>query len=99
MAQVVEPLRAMLEERMSAASGWTTKVTSEWELPDHAWIDDRFRSWRVAQGLVARTVILYHTRPAFQVLIFTDESDARLGSFLAQVSRSKYHSGVPVKDS
>lgn len=67
MAEIAEPLRAMLEERMSEAPRQTANLASEGKFPDHSWTDDRVRAWKAAQDLVASAVILYHPRPDLEV--------------------------------
>lgn len=78
MTQVVELLRAMLEEPMSEAQRQTAKVPSKQEFSDHDWTDDRVRAGRAAQELVAHAVTLYHLRREFEAFMFPDASDSSL---------------------
>lgn len=88
VAQVLEPLRAMLKGRISGAPRRTRKVATEWELPDHAWIDDRVRAWRAAQELVAHTITLYHPYPYSKGFLFPDASGAHWGSLIKSRGRT-----------
>lgn len=93
MAEIVDPLRAMLEERMHGSPRRTAKVTRNQIFPESACTDDRVQAWKAVQDLVAHAVTLHHPRSDLEVFIFPDASNTHRGTSLARVSRSKYHSG------
>lgn len=99
MAEINEPLRAMMKEHMSGTTRRTANVASKEELSDHALTDDRVRTWRAAQMSVAHIVTPFHPHPDFEVLTFSDAPDAYWGRFLTHVPRSEFHGGVRVEDS
>lgn len=80
MVEIVEPLRALLEEGMQGTPKMTTRVKRNRDLPDNAWTDDRVLALKAAQDLVAHAVTLNHPRPDFEVLIFPDARRNALGA-------------------
>lgn len=54
MAEIVEPLQAMLEESMQGNPRRTTKVANNRDLSNRAWTDGCVRARKAAHDLVAR---------------------------------------------
>ena len=72
VAEVVEPLRAFLEQVMARASFRTKRVARNRVIQEDAWTAERVRAWRAAQDLGAQAVPLYHPRPGCIMLMFPD---------------------------
>jgi len=98
LAEVVWPLRVMLEELLAGASRRTKRVAQNRAIDATAWTPERAAAWNAAQDLVASAVTLSHPRPDRVVLMFPDASDLHYGSFLTQVPADEVSRCVPVED-
>jgi len=98
MAEVVWPLRVLLEEMMAGAKNRTKRVAQNRAITDAAWTPERAAAWTAAQDLVASAVTLSHPRADHVVLMFPDASDLHYGSFLTQVPKDEVLRCMPVED-
>ena len=97
LAEIVEPLRVLLEERMGGIQRRTKRVASNRAIPEDAWTCERVAAWSNAQDLVANAVALSHPTDGYEVLMFLYASDNHWGSFLTQVPTAELEGGVEVK--
>lgn len=74
IAEIVELLRAIFEDRMHGAPRRATRVASDWDLPGYAWTDHRLQACKTPQDMFVRRVSLYNPWPDFEVLEFPDAS-------------------------
>ena len=98
MAEVVEPLRVVLEQLMAGASRRTKRVARNRVIQEDAWTAERVRAWRAAQDLMAQAVPLYHPRPGCVVLMLPDASDFHWGSFFTQVPEEDFRNGTAPRE-
>lgn len=98
MAEIVEPLRGMLDEGIHGGPRGTAKVAKYRNFPDSAWTEDRVRASKTAQDLVAHAINLDHPCPDFEVSMFPDAWHANWGSLLFRVRLSEYHCDIPVEN-
>ena len=98
MAEIVAPLRDLLEALLVGNPNRTKRVASNRSIAPEAWTPAYVAAWEQAQDLVAHSVTLYHPREGSAVLMFPDASDEHWGSFLTQVPQVEFDTGVPVED-
>ena len=98
MAEVVWPLRVLLEEMMAGAKNRTKRVAQNRAITDAAWTPERAAAWTAAQDSVASAVPLSHPRADHIKLMFPDASDLHYGSFLTQMPEDEVLRCVPVED-
>ena len=98
MAEVVEPIRRLLEDHMVANPKRTKRVASNRSIADTAWKPEVVKAWREAQDFVAHAVALSYPREGYAVMMFPDASDEYWGSFLTQVPQAEFDSGMAVED-
>lgn len=72
MAEIMEPLRALLKERMEGPPGRTASVTRNRDITRGASTDDLALACKVAQDLVTCEITLYRPRHHFEIFIFPD---------------------------
>eukprot|EP00903_Cladosiphon_okamuranus_P015655 g14457.t1 len=82
LAEVVWPLRVLLQELMARAKSRTKRVVQNRTMADTAWTQERVAAWEAAQDLVASAVTLSHPCADCIVLMFSDASDMHYGSSL-----------------
>lgn len=73
-AEIVEPLRIMLEERMQGATRRTARVGNNREIPDSARTDNRVLARNTAQDFIAHAVTRSNHRSDVVVLMFASHS-------------------------
>ena len=98
MAEVVAPLRALLEELMVGAARRTKRVAKSRVIQPASWTKDRLQAWVAAKDLVTQTVTLFQSRLGCQVLVFPDASECHWGSFVTQVPDAEMDQNLPVED-
>ena len=86
LAEVVEPLRVLLEGHMGEIQRRFKRVASNRVIAQVAWTLEQVAAWSNAQNLVVNAVALSHPKDEFEVLIFPDASDNHWKSFLTQCS-------------
>ncbi|CAB1118666.1 unnamed protein product [Ectocarpus sp. CCAP 1310/34] len=96
LAEVVEPLRRLLEEHMASAPRRTKRIASNRPIESEAWTAGMAEAWTLAQDLAAHAVAL--SEGGFAVLMFPDASDEHWGTFLTQVQQGELERGVSVED-
>ena len=96
LAEIVEPLRVLLEEHMRRFQRWTKRVASSRAIAEEAWKSEQVASWSNAQDLVANAVVLSHPKGGYEALMFPDTSDNHRGSFLTQVPKAELECDVKV---
>lgn len=82
MDAIVEPPRALLEEREQGGPRTAARVARNRDLPDSAWIDDRVLAWNAAQNLFVCALTLYDPRPDLEAFTFPETSHAHWGIYL-----------------
>ena len=70
LAEVVEPLRVLLEEHMGGVQCRTKPVASNRAIVEEAWTFEQVAAWSIAQGPVANTVALSHPKDGYEVMLF-----------------------------
>ena len=98
MAEVVQPLRVLLEQHMRGNVRRTKRVAMNRAIPTDAWTASVAQAWTDAQALVAQAVNLSHPREGYAVLMFPDASDEFWGSFVTQVPQEEVDAGIAVED-
>ena len=98
MAEVVAPLRALLEELMVGAARRTKRVAKSRVIQPASWTKDRLQAWVAAKDLVTQTVTLFQSRLGCQVLVFPDASECHWGSFVTQVPDAEMQQWWQVED-
>ena len=93
MAEVVWPLRVLLEKLMEGAKHRTKRIAANRAIAEADRTDEQARAWDDARDLVAHAVTLSHPRAGYTVLIFPDASDKHWGSFLTQVPQDELDRG------
>ena len=96
LAEVVEPLRVLLEENLGGIQRRTKRVVSNRAIAEEAWKRERVTAWSNAQDLVATAVALSHPKDGYGVLMFPDASDNHWGSFLTQVPTAELEGSFEV---
>ena len=94
LAEVVEPVRVLLEEHMGGIQRRTKQVASNRAIAEKAWNREQVAAWSNAQDLVVNAIALLHPKDGYEVLIFPDASDNHWGSFLTQVPTAELEGGV-----
>ena len=97
LAEVIEPLRVLLEENMGEIQRRTKRVASNQAIAEEAWKREQVAAWNNAQDLVANAVALSHPKDGYEVLMFSDTSDNHWESFMTQVPTAELESGVEVE--
>ena len=98
LAEVVEPLRLLLEEHLRGNVRRTKRVASNKTIEESAWTPRRAQAWLAAQDLVAHAVALSYPKQGYEVLMFPDASDLHWGSFLTQVPEAELGGLLAVED-
>lgn len=98
MAEVVAPIRDMLEERLKGNVRRTKRIAANRKMAKESWTPVRACAWLAAQDLFAKVVALSHAREDMCVLIYPDAFDKFYGSVLTQVPVFEFDSGTAVED-
>ena len=96
LAEVVEPLRLLLEEHMGGIRRRTKRIASNQAIAKEAWKHEQVAAWSNAQDLVAKAVALSHM-DRHEVLMFLDVFDNHWGSFLKQIPTAELEDSVEVE--
>ena len=97
MAEVVSPLRALLERKLKGATR-TERVASRKVLSEEDWSEEIQAAWQSSRELLEDAVQLNFRKQDFRGLMFPDASDLFWGGFLTQVPEEDLVSGIPVVD-
>ena len=94
MAEVVAPLRALMEHRLKGTSR-TKRVASRRALTDGDWTPERVEAWDTSREMLMNAVDLSFRRPDdCRVLMFPDASDLFWGCCLTQVPKEELVTGL-----
>ena len=96
LAEVVEPLRVLLEEYTGGSQRRTKRVASNRAIVEKAWKREQVAAWSNAQGLVANALALSHPKEEYELLMFPEASDNHWGSFVTEVPTTNLVDGVEV---
>ena len=98
MAEVVAPLRALVEHRLKGTSR-TKRVASRRALTDGDWTPERGEAWDNSREMLMNAVDLSFRRPDdCRVLMFPDASDLFWGCCLTQVPKEELVAGLSFMD-
>ena len=97
LAEIVEPLRILLEEHMGGIQRRTKRVASNRAITEEAWKRDQGAAWSNAQNLVFNAVALSDPKGGYEVLMFPNASNNHWRSFLTQVPTAELDDGVEVE--
>ena len=75
LAEVVEPLRVLLEEHVGGIQRRVERVVSKQPIAEDTWKRKQVAAWSNAQDLVANAVALSQPKGGYEVLIFPDAPD------------------------
>ena len=97
MAEVVSPLRALLERKLKGTTR-TKRVASRKVISEVDWSEEIQAAWQSSREWLEDAVQLNFRKQDFRVLMFPDASDLFWGGFLTQVPEEDLVSGIPVVD-